>query len=104
MFKLKKQGQGKFVKHKAKLAIKEFLQKKEINFDENFSLLVKITSTRIGSQLAFGTQTNKCEGNLSPRDRKIYMEQPKGFEALEKYHFICMLKQSHYDLKQAPKQ
>ena len=47
MLKLKKDDIEKFVKHKARLAIKGFAQTKGINFDEIFSKIVKMTSFRV---------------------------------------------------------
>ena len=47
VFKLKKDGSGKVVKHKARLVVKGFQQKKGIDFDEIFSPVVKMTSIRV---------------------------------------------------------
>ena len=47
VFKLKKDGSGKVVKHKARLVVKGFLQKKGIDFDEIFSPMVKMASIRV---------------------------------------------------------
>ena len=46
VFKLKKDG-DKLVKYKARLVVKGFSQKQEIDFDEIFSLVVKISSIRV---------------------------------------------------------
>ena len=35
---------------------------------------------------------------------EIYMQQPEGYEELDKEHLVCHLKKSLYGLKQAPKQ
>ena len=43
MFKLKRDRSGKVVKHKARLVVKGFEQKKMIEFDKIFSSVVKIT-------------------------------------------------------------
>lgn len=34
----------------------------------------------------------------------IYMKRPQGFETAGKENFVCKLKNSLYDLKQAPRQ
>lgn len=44
VFKLKKNGNGKLVRYKARLVVKGFEQKKGIDFDEIFSPVVKMTS------------------------------------------------------------
>ena len=47
VYKLKKDGKGNLVKYKARLVVKDFSQKKGIDFDEIFSLVVKLSSIRI---------------------------------------------------------
>ena len=47
MYKLKKDGKGNLVKYKARLVVKGFTQKKGIDFDKIFSLIVKLSSIRI---------------------------------------------------------
>ena len=47
VFKLKKDGRWRVVKHKARLVVKGFLQKKGIDFDEFFSPVVKMTLIRV---------------------------------------------------------
>ena len=46
VFKLKKDG-DKLVKYKVRLVVKGFNRKQEIDFDEIFSLVVKISSIRV---------------------------------------------------------
>lgn len=44
VYKLKKDGNGKLLQHKARLVVKGFGEKKGIDFDEIFSPVVKMTS------------------------------------------------------------
>ena len=37
-------------------------------------------------------------------EEEIYMEQPEGFLVKGKEDYVCKLKKSRYDLKQAPRQ
>ena len=46
VFKLKKDG-DKLVKYKVRLVVKGFNRKQEIDFDEIFSLVVKMSSIRV---------------------------------------------------------
>ena len=80
VFKLK-QGGGDFVKHKARLDVEGFDQKKVIDFDENFSHVVKMNSIRVILGLV-GSLNREIEQldvktTFLHRDliEKIYMEQ-----------------------------
>ena len=110
VFKLKKDGQGKLMKHKARLVVKGFQQKKGIDFDEIFSPVVKMMSIRVILGLVaslnleleqMDVKTAFLHGDL---EEEIYMEQPEGFAAPGKDHLVCRLKKSLYGLKQAPRQ
>ena len=109
VFKLKKDGSGKVVKHKARLVVKGFQQKKGIDFDEIFSPVVKMTSIRVILGLVaslnleleqMDVKTAFLHGDLK---EEIYMQQPEGFEVSDK-NLVCKLKKSLYGLKQAPRQ
>ena len=109
VFKLKNDGE-KLVKYKARLVVKGFAQKQGIDFNEIFSLVMKMTSIRVvlglvaSMDLKFeqlDVKTAYLHGDLK---EKIYMEQPEGFEVRGKKHLICRLKKSLYGLKQAPRQ
>ena len=47
MLKLKRHSNGKLVKYKAQLVVKDFGWKKGIDFDEIFSLIVKMSSIKV---------------------------------------------------------
>lgn len=47
VFRLKDYGCGNLVKYKALLVVRGFGQKKRIDFDENFSSVVKMSSIRV---------------------------------------------------------
>ncbi|WCJ24325.1 Transposon TyH3 Gag-Pol polyprotein [Euphorbia peplus] len=110
VFKLKRDGNGKLVKYKARLVVKGFQQKKGIDFDEIFSPVVKMTSIRAVLSLAasldleleqMDVKTAFLHGDLK---EEIYMAQPEGFEVKGKEHMVCKLQKSLYRLKQAPRQ
>ena len=86
VFKLKKDGNGKLVRYKARLVVKGFEQKKGIDFNEIFSPFVKMTSIRTILSIAasldleveqLDVKTAFLHGDL---EEEIYMEQPEGFE------------------------
>jgi hypothetical protein len=109
VYKLKEEDGGK--KHyKARLVIKGFAQKKGIDFDKIFSLVVKMNSIRtILSFVAVEDlhpeqlyiKTTFLHGDL---EEEIYMQQPHGYEVKGKENLVCRLKKSLYGLKQAPRQ
>jgi hypothetical protein len=47
VFKLKKDSSGKLAKHKARLAVKGFAQKKGIDFEGIFSLVMNMSSISV---------------------------------------------------------
>ena len=90
--------------------MKGFSQKKDIDFEEIFSPVAKMSSIRIIMGLAtsldleieqMDVKTSFLHGELV---EEIYMEQPEGFVMKGKENQVCKLKKSLYGLKQAPRQ
>ena len=90
---------------KARLVVKGFAQKKGIDFDEIFSLVVKMTSIHtILSLLAIeDLYLEKLDVKIDflhcDLDEEIYMAQPPGFEVKGRENLVCKLKKSLYGLK-----
>jgi ATP-binding cassette subfamily B (MDR/TAP) protein 1 len=110
MFTIKKDSSGKIMKHKARLMVKGFLQKKGIDFDEIFSPLVKMTPVRAILELTacldleieqMDVKTAFIHGDLH---EEINMTQPEGFEVPGKENLVCKQKKNLYVLKQTPRQ
>ena len=100
VFKLKKDGNGKLVRYKARLVVKGFEQKKGIDFDKKISPVVKMTSIRTILSIAasldleveqLDVKTAFLHGDL---EEEIYMEQSEGFEVSGKKHMLCKLYKS----------
>ena len=96
-------------RHKARLVVKGFAQRKGIDFDEIFSHVVKITSIKTNLSLVavedfhleqLDVKTAFLHGDL---EEEIYMQQPQGYEVKGKENLACRLKKSLYGLKQAPR-
>ena len=94
-------------RYKARLVVKGFAQKKGIDFDEIFSLNVKMTSIRTILSLVaveylhleqLDVKTDFLHGDL---EEDIYMQKPHGYEVKGKENLVYRLNKSLYVLKQA---
>ena len=108
VYSLKEEDGGK-QRYKARLVVKGFAQKKDIDFDEIFNLVVKMTSIRTILSLVatkylhleqLDVKTTFLHGGL---EEEIYMQQPEGYEVKGKEKLVCRLKKSLYGLKHAPR-
>jgi hypothetical protein len=108
VYKLKEEDGGKKW-YNARLVVKEFAQKKGIDFDEIFSLFIKMISIRtILSVVAvedlhleqLDVKTTFLHGDL---EEDIYRQQPQGYEVKGKENLVCRFKKSLYGVKQDPR-
>ena len=95
--------------YKARLVVKGFAQKKCIDFDEIFSLVVKMTSiitilSLVGVEYLhleqLDVKTYFLHGDL---EEEIYMQQPRGYEVKWKYNLVYRLKNILYGLNKYPR-
>jgi hypothetical protein len=109
VFKKKANAKGKVEKYKARLVEKGYSQIEGIDFCENFSLVVKLTSIRflLYVIVAFDFEVENMDVKKSflhgDLEEEIYMKQPEGFVVKGKKELVCKLKKSLYDLKQSPR-
>lgn len=110
VYRIKHEDDNLPPRHKARLVVKGYSQKKGIDYDEIFSPVVKMSSIRVVLGLAasldleveqMDVKTAFLHGNL---EEEIYMEQPEGYVQKGKENLVCRLKKSLYGLKQAPRQ
>jgi len=108
VYRLKEKYGGR-KRYKDRLVVKGFAQKKGIDFDEIFFLVVEMTSIRTILSLVVAedlhleqldVNTTFLHGDL---EEEIYMQQPQGYELKGKEKLVCRLKKSLYGLKQAPR-
>ena len=108
VYTLKEEDGGK-KRYKAILVGRWFAQNKGIEFDEIFSLVVKMTSIRTILSLVavedlhleqLDVKTTFIHGDL---EEDIYMQQPHGYEVKQKVNLVCRLNNILYGLKQAPR-
>ena len=87
--------------------MKGFNKTKDVDFEEFFSLMVKMCSNKavlgITSSLNLeieqvDVKTTYLHGDL---EEEIYMEQPEGFGVKVKENRVCRLKKRLYGLEQA---
>ena len=78
--------------------MKGFGQKKDVDFEEIFSPIVKISSIRVvlGSAASLNLKIKQLDIKTtflySDLKEEINMEQPKGFSIKAKEEFVCKLK------------
>lgn len=109
IYKLKRDAEGKIVKHMARLVAKGYVQEKVIDFEELFAPVTRLETVRLLLALA---AKNSCEvhhldvktaflnGEIS---EEVYVSQPEGFEKQGKEHLVYKLFKALYGLRQAPR-
>ena len=110
MYRLKTKNNGSQLRYKARLVVKEFNLKKGIDFEEIFSLVVKMSSIYVA--LGLVTHLNLDVKQLDVKiaflhgdlEEEICMQQPEGFEVKGKENLVCELKKSLYGLQREPRQ
>ena len=97
-------------RYKARIVMKGFQQKKGVDFNEIFALVMEVRS--IGKMLSIATNMNLEVEQLDVKsaflhgdlEEEMYMHQLKGFIKKGKENLVCRLRKSLYGLKQAPRQ
>ena len=98
---------GQIDTFKARLVVKGYRQKQGVDYDETFSPIDMIKSTRILLAIAahynyevwkMDVKTAFLNGNL---EKEVYMIQPEGYTSKEFPEKVCRLQRSIYRLKQA---
>ena len=110
VYRLKTENNGSQLRYKARLGVKGFNQKKGIDFEEIFSLVVKTSFIHVALGLTahLNLEVEQLDGKTvfihGDLEEEIYMQQREGFEVKGKENLVCKLKKSLYRLKQAPRQ
>ena len=93
--------------YKARLVVKGFGQKKDVDFDEIFSPVVSSIRVVLGMAAGLNLEVEQLDLKTAflhgALEEEIYMEQPESFEEKGKEH-LFVSKKSLYGLKQAPRQ
>jgi hypothetical protein len=108
VFKVKKDPDGKIVKHKARLVAKGYAQVQGVDFDEVFAPVARIEIVRVLLALAaqggwevhhMDVKSAFLNGDLT---ETVYVKQPPGF-IVSSGDKILKLRKALYGLRQAPR-
>jgi hypothetical protein len=108
IYKIKMKSDGSIHRYKARLVAIGFKQRYEIDYEDTFSLVVKIaivhivlsiTVSRGWSLQQLDVQNVFLHGVL---EEKVYMRKPPENEDKHKLDYVCRLDKAIYGLKQAP--
>ncbi|KZV46385.1 hypothetical protein F511_16024 [Dorcoceras hygrometricum] len=109
VYKIKRDGNNQVERYRARLVVKGYAQKEDIDFNEIFSPVVQLNTFRVVLALCavfdlhleqLDVKTVFLHGDL---EEEIYMLQPEGFAEIGKENLVCRLKKSLYGLKQTPR-
>jgi hypothetical protein len=109
IFKHKLQSDGSLELYKTRWVLRGFTQRPGVDFDETFIPVVKPATVHMVLSLALtrhwpihqlDVKNTFLHGNLT---ETMYCQQPSRFEDPAHSDFVCLLKKSLYDLKQAPR-
>jgi transposase InsO family protein len=109
VFKVKKDGNNKTVKYKARVVAKGYSQVAGLDFEDTFAPVVRIESVRHLFAIAafYGLYILQIDAKTAflngDSDLELYISQIEGFKDQRNPHKVLRLRKSLYGLKQAPR-
>jgi hypothetical protein len=109
VFKVKKDPDGRVVKHKARLVAKGYAQWQGVDFDEVFAPVARMETVRLLLAIAAhcGWQVHHMDvksaflnGDLA---EEVYVHQPPGYASAGNEDKVLRLHKALYGLRQAPR-
>jgi histone deacetylase 1/2 len=109
IYKVKHKADGSVERYKARLVAKGFKQRYGIDYEDTFSLVVKIATVHL--VLAIFVSRGWCLRQLDVKnaflhgvlEEEVYMRQPPGYEDSRHMNYVSKLDKALYGLKQAPR-
>ena len=107
VFRNKLDEHGIIIRNKARLVAKGYNQEEGIDYEETYAPVARLEAIRM--LLAYASimnfklyQMDVKSAFLNGLIQEVYVEQPPGFEILDKPNHVYKLKKVLYGLKQAP--
>jgi histone deacetylase 1/2 len=106
---VKRRADGSIDRYKAHLVSIGFKQRYDIDYEDNFSPVVKIATIKIVLSIVVsrGWTLRQLDAKNAflhgVLEEEVYMKQPPGFEDPRAPHYVCRLDKALYGLKQAPR-
>ena len=109
VYKIKKDAEGKLVKHKARLVAKGYVQEQGVDFEEVFAPVARMESVRLLIALTaqeswklhhMDVKSAFLNGEL---EEEVYVKQPPGYIKEGEEHKVLKLHKALYGLRQAPR-
>ncbi|GKB16092.1 zinc finger, CCHC-type containing protein [Tanacetum coccineum] len=109
VYKVKRDPNGKIVKHKARIVAKGYVQKHGIDYEDVFAPVARIETVRLILALAgsYGWWVHHLDvksaflnGDL---EEEVYVSQPEGYQKEGESNKVYKLSKALYGLKQAPR-
>lgn len=109
IFKNKTDEDGNVVRNKTRLVAQGYSQVEGVDLEETFAPVARLESIRflLGMACVLNFKLHKMDVKSAFLNgilqKKVYVEQPKGFEDSEHPDHVYKLKKALYGLKQAPR-
>lgn len=109
IFKIKRDTDGRVLKHKARIVAKGYVQKQGVDFEEIFAPVTRLETVRMLLALAanrgwevhhLDVKTAFLNGEIM---EEVYVAQPEGFIQKGREHLVYRLVKALYGLRQAPR-
>jgi hypothetical protein len=109
VYKVKRDPEGKIVKHKARLVAKGYSQRQGVDFEEVFAPVARMETVRLLLAMAahcgwevhhMDVKSAFLNGDLA---EEVYVSQPPGYIAIGKEQQVLKLSKALYGMRQAPR-